>query len=65
MSLTSKDRLKHILIKTEYLLGLSPNLKVVKDLSYNDNEKINCNDAKKILIFTIFFFANLYCQKTP
>lgn len=36
MSLKSKDRLKHILIETEYLLRLSPNLKVIKDLSNDE-----------------------------
>jgi uncharacterized protein with HEPN domain len=39
MSLKSKDRLKHILRETEYLLSLSPNLKVIEDLSNDETLK--------------------------
>lgn len=38
MSLKSKDRLRHILKETEFLLGLSPKIKVAKDLI--DNEEL-------------------------
>lgn len=36
MSLKSKDRLKHILLETKFLLDLSPKLKIVEDLSDNE-----------------------------
>lgn len=33
----SKDRLRHIMIETKYLLNLSPDLKVIEDLTNNED----------------------------
>jgi hypothetical protein len=49
MSLKSKDRLKHILIETEYLLRLSPGINTSSFLIKIDNqEKLDVAIAKAI-----------------